>query len=102
MYLKLTKCSQRSLSSQIIFPDKIKYLPLYIHSLTKSPVLKLFKKGVSINQIISNIYTLYREPVYLTIKYLYPRIYRIDDITSEEQEIVKRMKFDEEGTVLVY
>jgi hypothetical protein len=35
-----------------------------------------------------------REPIYSSIKFLYPKLYRIDDITAETQEIVERLNIN--------
>lgn len=46
--------------------------------------MKVNKAGLPINVIIDLMNKLMREPVYLTIKYLYPKFYRIDDIESDQ------------------
>jgi hypothetical protein len=53
-----------------------------------------------VNQLIDEINRLTREPVYVTIKYLYPKLYRIDDILTETPEIVQRLNYDKD-TVIV-
>ena len=45
----------------------------------KKPILKKNKINIPANHIISLMNKMMREPVYLTVKYLYPKFYRIDD-----------------------
>ena len=42
-----------------------------------------------------------REPVYQTIKYLYPKFYRVDDIAAGRQEIVDRLKIENENIIVI-
>jgi hypothetical protein len=42
------------------------------------------KAGITANMVINEINKILREPVYMTIKYLYPKLYRIDDINNSK------------------
>ena len=52
------------------------------------------------NCIVDEINSIRRDPVYLSIKYLYPKLYRIDDITEVKPEICQRLGYDKEKMLL--
>jgi protein transport protein SEC24 len=78
------QCSKHTPVAQLILPASIKYLPLYYNSFVKKPILKKNKINIPANHIISLMNKMMREPVYLTVKYLYPKFYRIDDIQQDQ------------------
>ena len=67
-------------SNQLILPQSIRYLPLFVDSFLKTGILSNHNKPEMINQIIYIMNKLLREPIYSTIKFLYKKFYRIDDI----------------------
>ena len=90
-------------SSELVLPEAIKYYPLYLASLFKTTVriilnqlLRNNKNSEHINNSIGLINRLMREPIYSSIKFLYPKLYRIDDITADTQEIVERLNINSE------
>jgi protein transport protein SEC24 len=78
------QCSKQTPIAQLILPASIKYLPLYFNSFIKKPILKKNKINIPANHIISLMNKIMREPVYHTIKFLYPKFYRIDDIQLDQ------------------
>lgn len=90
------KCSEKSPMQQLILPASVKFIPLFLQSLMKKPVLRKNKDGVSSSLIYSQIHCLLRDPVYWTIKFLHPKFYRIDDITLDQSN-----KVDDPKLVLV-
>jgi hypothetical protein len=56
--------------------------------------------NVSINILIDFINTILRDPLHITIKSLYPKLYRVDDITTETPEIIERLRFDKDLTLV--
>ena len=69
---------------QLILPLSIRYLPLYVDSFLKKGILKQHSNLTHINNIISLMFKLMRIPVYATLKFLYPKFYRIDDIQNDQ------------------
>ena len=69
-------------SNQLILPVSIRYLPLYIDSFLKTGILSMQNRPDMINQLIYIMNKLLREPIYSTMKFLYPKFYRIDNIES--------------------
>lgn len=47
-------------------------------------ILRTNKSGLTINSIFDLLNKLLREPVYASIRYLYPKLYRIDDIQQDQ------------------
>ena len=72
---------------QLILPLSLQYLPLYINSFLKLDILSENVESDKFNDIyyISNKFL--REPIFLTIKFLYPKFYRIDDIENGQYDI---------------
>lgn len=87
LYYYRTKCSKSTPMQQLILPASVKYLPLLMTSFIKSPVIRKNKSGLSSNYIVSYINRLLREPTHLTIKSLYPRLYRVDDILEGQGKL---------------
>lgn len=57
------------------------------------------KSNFSINYIVNQINKLLKEPIYLTIKFIFPKFYRIDDI--EEDQDYKFINKDR-SSIIVY
>ena len=76
------KEKSKTAANQLILPISIRYLPLYIDSFLKTGILSNQNKLDMINQIIYIMNKLLREPIYSTMKFLYPKFYRIDNIES--------------------
>ena len=60
------------------------------------------KQNLSVNHLIDEMNSLLSEPVYVSIKYLFPKLYRIDDILDESPEIVSRLNFDKESILVIF
>ena len=80
-YYRVKEKSQTA-SNQLVLPISIRYLPLYIDSFLKTGILSNQNRLDMINQIIYIMNKLLREPIYSTMKFLYPKFYRIDKIES--------------------
>ena len=85
-YYRVKEKKESSLD-QLIIPLSIQYLPLYINSYFKLNIFSDNMKPELINHIISITNKLMREPVSSTIKYLYPKLYRIDDIEKGQYDL---------------
>lgn len=46
----------------------------------KKPIFLKNKSNTNITEIIYLIHKIIREPIYFSLKYLYPRLYRLDNI----------------------
>ena len=93
--LKVKKASR---SDQLILPLGIKYLPLYINSFFKMGILSSNIKNETINSILYITYKLLREPVCSTMKLLYPKFFRIDDVEySQYDEYDETISIDNIG-----
>ena len=58
----------------------MKNYPLYINAFLKKAIFATQKSETNITEISYYIHKFIREPIYLTIKFLYPRLYRLDNI----------------------
>jgi protein transport protein SEC24 len=77
-------CSRSTPSAQLILPASVKYFPLYMNAFIKKFISRRNKQGIPANIIIDIINKLMRDPLYHTIKYLYPKFYRVDDIQLDQ------------------
>jgi len=57
--------------------------------------MRSIKNGISSNRIKNLMDILSRQPVYHTIKYIYPRLYRIDNLESDQYDLIKDQKLKE-------
>jgi hypothetical protein len=90
------KYSEKSPLQQLILPASVKFIPLFLTSLMKKPVLRQNKEGLSSSIVYSQLHSLLRDPAFLTIKFLNPKLYKVDDITSDQSG-----KVDDPKLVLV-
>ena len=72
---------------QLIIPLGIQYLPLFMNSFFKLNIFSDNPKSEDINQILYIINKFLREPIFRTIKFIYPKFYRIDDIEKGQYDI---------------
>jgi hypothetical protein len=86
-------------NNQLILPISIRYLPLYIDSFLKTGILSNQSKQEMHNYILYLINKLLREPIYSSMKYLYPKFYRIDNIEGPQFNINKTVKIDNIGLI---
>ena len=86
-------------NNQLILPISIRYLPLYIDSFLKTGILSNINRPEMHNYILYLINKLLREPIYSTMKYLYPKFYRIDDIEGPQINNTKTIKIDNIGLI---
>ena len=84
-------------SNQLILPVSIRYLPLYIDSFLKTGILSNQNRPEMTNQIIYVMNKLLREPLYSSMKFLYPKFYRIDNIDKMQTNINNSIKIDNIG-----
>lgn len=77
--------------NQLVLPDNIKYLPLYINTLNKSLLLRKQKTGVSSNAIKDLINRIFSDPNYLVAKMMYPKLYRVDNMNGSQEEEIALM-----------
>ena len=87
------KCSEKSPAQQLILPATVKFIPLFLNALLKKPVLRKNKDGTTTSEIYSIIHKLLREPTYLTLKYLNPKFYRVDDIMEDQSPKIDDPKY---------
>ena len=82
------KVKEDRTNDEFIYPNGLKFLPLYIHSFLKRGSLNYPQKG---SNYIKNVYLLMkimREPILNTIKFLYPKMYRIDNIENIQYKAI--------------
>ena len=72
---------------QLIIPLGIQFLPLYINWFLKLDIFSDNIKHEMINQVLYITNKLLREPIFRSIKFLYPKFYRIDDIEKGQYDI---------------
>ena len=84
-------------NNQLILPISIRYLPLYIDSFLKTGILSNQNKPDMLNYTLNLVNKLLREPIYSTMKFLYPKFYRIDDIEGPQMNNSKTIKIDNIG-----
>ncbi|KAJ3703215.1 hypothetical protein LUZ61_006920 [Rhynchospora tenuis] len=77
---------QHRLSGRLIFPDSLKYLPLYILSLCKSWALRGGYADVSLDERCAAGYTMMVLPIASTLRLLYPALYRMDEVLTKPSE----------------
>lgn len=95
LYFYRKKCSEKSPMQQLILPASVKFISLFLNSLMKKPLVRKVK-DCSINALFCYVLSFMRDPTYWTIKYLYPKFYRIDDIMENQS-----YKVDDSKLVLV-
>ena len=78
---------KKASASQLIIPLGIQYIPSYINSFFKLNIFSDNAKSNKINQILYIANKLLREPINRTIKFLYPKFYRIDNIKKGQYDI---------------
>ena len=78
---------KKASASQLIIPLGIQYIPSYINSFFKLNIFLDNAKSNEINQILYIANKLLREPINRTIKFLYPKFYRIDNIKKGQYDI---------------
>ena len=78
---------KKASASQLIIPLGIQYIPSYINSFFKLNIFSDNAKSNEINQILYIANKLLREPINRTIKFLYPKFYRIDNIKKGQYDI---------------
>ncbi|XP_020091801.1 protein transport protein Sec24-like At3g07100 isoform X2 [Ananas comosus] len=74
---------QHRLGGRFIFPDSLKFLPLYILSLCKSAALRGGYADVLLDERCATGYSMMILPITRMLKLLYPGLYRIDEILTK-------------------
>jgi len=78
-----TQCAQSTNPSQLVLPETLKRLPLYILSALKNPAFSLLSR-CSVDKKIAEIFRLVSLPMQNYTFLFYPRLYRVTDLVSEE------------------
>ena len=86
-------------NNQLILPISIRYLPLYIDSFLKTGILSNQNNPEMLNYTLNLINKFLREPIYSTMKFLYPKFYRIDDIEGPQLNKSRTIKIDNIGLI---
>ena len=86
-------------TNQLILPISIRYLPLYIDSFLKTGILSNQSRPEMHNCILYLINKLLREPIYSSMKFLYPKFYRFDNIEGEQINSNKSIRINNIGLI---
>ena len=76
-------CASKSTPSQLILPDSLKLLPIYVLSTLKTPGLKLLQ-STKVDDKIYHISKFLGTPMNLMPYKLYPRVYKITDLCETQ------------------
>ncbi|XP_057800964.1 protein transport protein SEC24 A-like [Salvia miltiorrhiza] len=84
---------QHRLSGRMIYPESLKFLPLYALALCKSLPLRGGYSDVQLDERSAAAYTMMALPVKSLLKLLYPNLARVDEclVKTEEFDIKKRL-----------
>lgn len=79
-------CATSSASGQLILPESLKFLPLFILGLQKHKVLR---PGLdNIDERAALIYYMYSLPIPFLAPIFYPRMYALHQLPNEVMEII--------------
>ncbi|KAJ0970469.1 hypothetical protein J5N97_023346 [Dioscorea zingiberensis] len=104
LQLKVVKCLreyrnlyvvQHRLGARLIFPESLKYLPLYILSLCKTLALRGGYADASLDERCATGYSMMILPIGRMLKFLYPTLVRIDEIllkAPDKSELLNDLK----------
>ena len=92
LYNYRTHCATTSSPSQLILPDSLKLLPLYILSTMKTPALKLMP-NTRIDDKIYWIAKILSMPLGSAPFFFYPRIYKITDMAENVKLFDKFLRY---------
>jgi protein transport protein SEC24 len=87
-------CSKSTPIGQLILPASIKYYPIYLNSFIKKSLLRRNKINIPANIIIDLMNRLMHESLQNTMKFLYPKLYRVDDIQQDQSVKFKDIDHD--------
>ncbi|GER29733.1 transport protein Sec24 [Striga asiatica] len=90
---------QHRLSGRMIYPESLKFLPLYGLALCKSTPLRGVYSDVQLSERCASAFTMMALPVKNLLKLLYPDLVRLDDclLKNEEYDISKRLPLTTES-----
>ncbi|CAA0832143.1 Protein transport protein Sec24-like [Striga hermonthica] len=90
---------QHRLSGRMIYPESLKFLPLYGLALCKSTPLRGEFSDVHLSERCASAFTMMALPVKNLLKLLYPDLVRLDDclLKDEEYDISKRLPLTAES-----
>lgn len=74
---------QHRLSGRLIFPDSLKYLPLYTLAICKSLALRGGYADVSLDERCAAGNTMMVLPIASTLQLVYPALYRMDELLTK-------------------
>ena len=93
LYYYRINCSKTSPIQQLILPANVKFIPMFLTSLFKKVLLRKNKDKLTSNEVLHYLLKIMREPIRHTIKNLYPKFYRIDDILEDQSDKVDNPEF---------
>ncbi|XP_051118622.1 protein transport protein Sec24-like At3g07100 [Andrographis paniculata] len=90
---------QHRLSGRLIYPESLKFLPLYGLALCKSAALRGGYSDVQLDDRCAAGYTMMALPVKSLLKFLYPNLVRVDEflVQGEEFDITRRIPLTAES-----
>lgn len=74
---------QHRLGGRLVFPDSLKYLPLYALALCKSWALRGGYADMSLDERCTAGFTMMVLPIAGTLQLLYPALYRMDELLTK-------------------
>mmetsp|Transcript_15078 Transcript_15078/g.14650 ORF Transcript_15078/g.14650 Transcript_15078/m.14650 type:complete len:202 (-) Transcript_15078:36-641(-) len=77
------QCSSQSSPSQLVLPEGLKMLPLNLLVALKTPALKLLN-STSLDLKVATVFKILQTPMNLFPYFVYPRVYPIQDIVSND------------------
>jgi hypothetical protein len=89
-----TQIATNTRSDQFTLPYSLKYLPLYLNTFFKKPLMRKIKNKIHPNIIANFINLIFTMPLNITMKSLYPKFIRIDDITEETTSNLKNFNYN--------
>lgn len=73
----------RSLTNQLIFPDSLRHIPLFIMALTKSKALR-DSTAVPIDDRLADVYNMLNMPLERLVYHLYPALVELHSLADDE------------------
>lgn len=73
----------RSLTNQLIFPDSLRHIPLFILALTKSKALR-DSTAVPIDDRLADVYNMLNMPLERLVYHLYPALVEVHSLADDE------------------
>lgn len=84
---------QHRLGGRLIFPEALKFLPLYVLSLCKSVALRGGYADAPLDERCATGYSIMILPIKRMLKLLYPSLYRVDSYLAKVFTILEPCSF---------